>query len=151
MRMGKRSFAIMASVLPSADPDHRLSLADHFPLGSMHGTYPGPLAVGCCLAIILQCDAVLIEGLIKPKSNYQHLCEDLCVTNSNLSIFFHILLISSSASRVSPLKWRGTFGGIMEVKWSFWTQIGGSKSAIYFTYQFFLILPSHEANSPFCQ
>ena len=32
---------------------------------------------------------------------------------------------------VSPLKWRGTFGGIMEVKWSFWTQIGGSKSAIY--------------------
>ena len=37
----------------------------------------------------------------------------------------------SGASRVSPLKWRGTFGGIMEVKWSFWTQIGGSKSAIY--------------------
>ena len=37
----------------------------------------------------------------------------------------------SGASRVSPLKWRGTFGGIMEVKWSFWTQTGGSKSAIY--------------------
>ena len=42
-----------------------------------------------------------------------------------------MVVVSSGASRVSPLKWRGTFGGIMEVKWSFWTQIGGSKSAIY--------------------
>ena len=41
------------------------------------------------------------------------------------------IALCSGASRVSPLKWRGTFGGIMEVKWSFWTQIGGSKSAIY--------------------
>ena len=45
--------------------------------------------------------------------------------------FTHTQYGFSGASRVSPLKWRGTFGGIMEVKWSFWTQIGGSKSAIY--------------------
>ena len=56
----------------------------------------------------------------------------LCLSVSlSLSLSLSLLFTYSGASRVSPLKWRGTFGGIMEVKWSFWTQIGGSKSAIY--------------------